>query len=75
VVGVREGERLAVHGFGAGDCEERCGCGPGSPKTARTHLFRVEWEATAERVREVVGETAEAFVPLADLLGVDAHQG
>jgi hypothetical protein len=46
-----------------------------NPRTARTHLFRVEWEATVERVREVVGEAADAFVPLGDLLGVGVHPG
>jgi Uri superfamily endonuclease len=73
VVGRREGERRAVQGFGAGDCSRRCGCGADAPETARTHLFRVEWEAALERVREAVGERAGAFLPASDLLGLGPH--
>ncbi len=59
VVGTREGERRAVQGFGAGDCARRCGCGAGAPQSARTHLFRVEWEATLERVKARCGGVAD----------------
>lgn len=67
VAGTREGERRAVHGFGAGDCTRRCGCGEEDPETARTHLFRVAWQATLERVRGVLREPGEAFLPAGEL--------
>jgi Uri superfamily endonuclease len=74
VVGRREGERRAVHGFGAGDCTRRCGCGSAAPGSARTHLFRVEGEATLPRVRRVLGERPGAFLPAADLLREGRHR-
>ena len=75
VVGTREGERRASHGFGAGDCTRRCGCDGASPNSARTHLFRVEWEPTLDRVLEVLGESPSAFAPLEELPGVDMNAG
>ena len=43
-----------VHGFGAGDCRLNCGCSIDSPRTCRTHLFRVCWQPTHERLREIL---------------------
>ena len=44
-----------IRGFGAGDCEQRCGCRPGDPASARTHLIRVEWKPSLEQLRSVLG--------------------
>lgn len=75
VVGTREGEHRASHGFGAGDCTRRCGCDRASPNSARTHLFRVEWEPTIDRVQEVLRESPSIFAPIEELPGVHMHAG
>lgn len=59
VVGVRADG--GPSGFGAGDCRRRCGCAPGAPATARTHLFRLPGRLTRAGVARMLGEALVAL--------------
>jgi Uri superfamily endonuclease len=70
VVGVRAGG--GPSGFGAGDCRRRCGCAPGAPDAARTHLFRLAGRVTRTGVGRSLGVALAALGRSAPRLGARA---
>ena len=55
VLGTKAASPRRIHGFGAGDCHQRCGCMDTDPAVSRTHLFRVAWIPTLRRMRGLLG--------------------